>query len=111
MRRAEHGDDYGLDAGAAYTVMLGWHFLVFIAYIVILDLQSTVRVWYDNSPFEDMLILGVNTAPALLGTLLVGLLLVRSLLASRISSAVVLGTAAASPMFLLVGAVTVMHLR
>lgn len=92
--------------------MLGWHALVIIVYFVILARQSTLRVRYDNSPFEDMLILGADTAPVLLGTLLAGLFLLRGLLAGRrISSAVVLGTAAASPTFLLVVAATVMHLR
>ncbi|MFF3868923.1 hypothetical protein [Micromonospora sp. NPDC001898] len=68
MPRAERGDGDGPDIGAAFTVMLGWHALVIIAYFVILGRQSTLRVRYDNSPFEDMLILGANTAPVLLGT-------------------------------------------
>ncbi len=91
----------------AYLVMLGWHGLVIIAYFVLLEQLSGVRESGGNSPQEDMLILGVYVgAPALLCTLLVGLILLRRLLArSRISSAIVLGTAAASPTLLFVAAV------
>ncbi|GLY24102.1 hypothetical protein [Micromonospora sp. NBRC 101691] len=87
----------------AYLVMLGWHVLVIIAYFVLLDRQSGMRVNYGNSPREDMLIFGFYGALALLVTLLVGLTLLRELLAeSRINSTIVLGTAAASPTLLFV---------
>ncbi|MEU4779974.1 hypothetical protein [Micromonospora sp. NPDC023633] len=90
----------------AYLVMLGWHGLVIIAYFVLLDRQSGMRVSYGNSPWEDMLIFGVTVgAPVLLGTLLAGLILLRRLLTrSRINSAIALGTAAASPTLLFVAA-------
>ncbi|WP_416904300.1 hypothetical protein [Micromonospora echinospora] len=80
----------------AHLVMLGWHVLVIIAYFVLLDRQSSMRVHYDSSPREDMLIFGFYGALVLLVTLLVGLALLRELLAeSRINSTIVLGTAAA----------------
>jgi DMSO/TMAO reductase YedYZ heme-binding membrane subunit len=87
----------------AYLVMLGWHGLVIIAYFVLLDRQSGMRVNYGNSPREDMLIFGFYGALILLVTLLAGLTLLRDLLEeSRINSAIVLGTAAASPTLLFV---------
>ncbi|WP_146167557.1 hypothetical protein [Micromonospora sp. MH33] len=78
-----------------------------IAYFVLLDQQSGIRESWGNSPQEGMLTFGVYVvAPGLLVTLLVGLILIlRSLARSRISSAVVLGTVAASPMLLFVAAV------
>ncbi|WP_405105486.1 hypothetical protein OG559_18760 [Micromonospora sp. NBC_01405] len=97
----------------AYLVVLGWHGLVIIAYFVLLYQQSGMRESWGNSPQEDMLIFGVSVgAPVLLGTLLGGLVLLRRLLArSRINSAVVLGTAAASPTLLFVAAVAGPALR
>lgn len=90
----------------AYLVMLGWHGLVIIAYFILLDRQSGMRVNYGNSPQEDMMIFGVYVgAPVLLCTLVLGLILLGRLLErSRINSAVVLGTAAASPTLLFVTA-------
>ncbi|PSK67602.1 hypothetical protein B0E53_00412 [Micromonospora sp. MH33] len=91
----------------ACLVLLSWHGLVIIAYFVLLDQQSGIRESWGNSPQEGMLTFGVYVvAPGLLVTLLVGLILIlRSLARSRISSAVVLGTVAASPMLLFVAAV------
>ncbi|WFE26128.1 hypothetical protein O7623_22625 [Solwaraspora sp. WMMD791] len=87
--------------------MIGWHGSVVLAYFVILDQQSGLRVAHGNSPCEDMAIFGVYVgAPALLGTLLTGLILLRRLLArNRIRSSFALGTAAASPILLLAAAV------
>ncbi len=90
----------------AHLVMLGWHGLVIATYFTLLDRQSGGRKSWGNSPQEDMLNFGVYVgAPALLGTLLAGLILLRRLPRSRISSAIVLGTAAASPTLLFVAAV------
>ncbi|XTZ14266.1 hypothetical protein ACQSSU_22580 [Micromonospora echinospora] len=89
--------------------MLDWHVLVIIAYFAVLDRQSGLRVSYDSSPREAMAIFGVYIgAPTLLCTLLVGLILLQRLLAnSRINSAIVLGTAAASPTLLSAAAAAV----
>ncbi|MEU8023048.1 hypothetical protein ACFYUR_29535 [Micromonospora haikouensis] len=44
------------------------------AYLAVLDRQSSLRgPSYGNSPWEDMVILGVYSAPVFLGTLLAGL--------------------------------------
>lgn len=89
----------------AYLVLLGWHGLVIIAYFVLLDRKrSEERVGYGYSPWEETWIFGVTIgAPVLLCTLLTGVSLLREFLPeSRIGSAIVLGTAAASPMFLFV---------
>ncbi|WP_320065539.1 hypothetical protein [Micromonospora sp. RTGN7] len=109
----QRGDDIGPDSGAAHTVMLGWHGLLIVGFFVILGRQSGLRgPSYGNSPQEDMLILGVGIAPVGIGTLLAGLVLLRWLLAwGRIGSMFLLGTAAASPTFLLVAVAAGMHLR
>jgi hypothetical protein len=90
----------------ACLLLLGWHSLVIIGFIDLVRRQSGWRVTYDSTPQEEMLIFGVQVvAPGLLVTLLVGLYLIWQPLArSRISSGVVLGTLAASPMLLFVAA-------
>jgi hypothetical protein len=97
----------------AYLVLLGWHGLVIIAYLVLLDRKrSEPRVGYGYSPWEEMLILGAHGAPILLCTLAAGLtLLWDSLTQSRINSAIVLGTAAALPTLLLVAVAAGLVLR
>ncbi|MFB6394216.1 hypothetical protein [Polymorphospora lycopeni] len=103
-----------VDSGrSAYLVMLGWHGLMVVAYLVLVYQVSGTGELGDNSPREDMLVFGAYViAPALVATLLVGLLLLRWLPArSRTSSAVVLGTAAASPALLLAAAVAGLVLR
>lgn len=96
-----------VNRSSAYLVMLGWHGLVIFGYFVLLSQQSGLRVSHGNSPWEDMWIFGVYVgAPAVLGALLVGLVILRRLLArTRIRSAIVLGTAAASPILVFVAAV------
>ncbi|MEV5823243.1 hypothetical protein AB0L22_29200 [Micromonospora haikouensis] len=96
----------------AYLVFLCWHGLVIVAYLAVLDRQSSLRgPSYGNSPWEDMVILGVYSAPVFLGTLVAGLFWLWSLLAGdRIRSAVALGTVATSPTFLLVAMATLVHL-
>lgn len=87
----------------AYLVLLGWHGLVVLGYAVLLVGLPGVGENDDNSPREDLLIFGATVgAPMLLGTLLVGLILLLILTRSRISSALVLGTVAATPMLLAV---------
>ncbi|WP_434739442.1 hypothetical protein [Micromonospora sp. SH-82] len=88
----------------AHVVLFGWHGLVIIVYLALLDRQSSMRESWGNAPKEDMMIFGFQVGvPMLLGSLLVGLVLLRRLMAgNRINSAVVLGTVAAAPVLLCV---------
>ncbi|WDZ84545.1 hypothetical protein [Micromonospora cathayae] len=97
----------------AYLVLLAWHGLVVVGFLVLVDRQSGMRVNHGNSPQEDMWIFGVTIgAPVLFGTLLVGLTLLKKLLtSSRITSGIVLGTVAAAPALLFVAVAAVPVLR
>lgn len=97
--------------GCRYLVLLCWHGLVIVAFVAVVDRQSGVRgPSYGYSPREEMMLLGVRTAPVFFCTLLVGVFVLRGLLRkSRVRSAVLLGTAAMWPTLLLVAAVTLIH--
>lgn len=91
---------------AAYLVLLCWHGVVIVVFLAVVDRQSGLREGSSgSSPQEEMMLLGAGTVPGFLCTLLVGAFVLWGLLEmSRVRSAVLLGTAATWPTFLLVAA-------
>ncbi|MFG1888108.1 hypothetical protein ACGFIR_09595 [Micromonospora sp. NPDC049051] len=92
----------------ASLVLLGWHLLVIVAYIVVLSRQSRERVHYVDSLWDRMLVFGINVgAPWLLVTLIAGLILLWLFPSKRgqIGWPFLRGSLAAVPLLLLVVAI------